>query len=271
MRKTKVISLMFITGFLAFSVAAWGQEKEAAAKAPEPGQVRKLIQVKNVSVNDLARLLAPWGATIVPDTGTRALAVVGPASAVEAIEEAVKKLDVPRPAPAFVRIKDVELTAYFLLAKRQASEAADLPPALNEVVAELKKVVDYKSFHLMSTAIVRTADGQGGGANGAVADTNDPFRSFELGYRRLIIIPQENQTVVHLDHLNFRSNGTIATDKATVDSAHTFLTSHGEIGVLSEIQTDIDLPEGQKVVVGKTSYGSSDSALVLVLTAKVMD
>jgi hypothetical protein len=37
------------------------------------------------------------------------------------------------------------------------------------------------------------------------------------------------------------------------------------------IHTDIDLNEGQKVVVGKTSFASPNNALILVLAAKVVD
>lgn len=38
------------------------------------------------------------------------------------------------------------------------------------------------------------------------------------------------------------------------------------------ISTDVDVPEGKKVVVGKTSaVEGSDSALILVISAKVVD
>jgi hypothetical protein len=38
------------------------------------------------------------------------------------------------------------------------------------------------------------------------------------------------------------------------------------------ISTDVDVPEGKKVVVGKTSgLEGSDSALILVISAKVVD
>jgi hypothetical protein len=38
------------------------------------------------------------------------------------------------------------------------------------------------------------------------------------------------------------------------------------------INTDIDVPEGKKVVVGKTSaVEGPDSALILVISAKVVD
>jgi hypothetical protein len=36
------------------------------------------------------------------------------------------------------------------------------------------------------------------------------------------------------------------------------------------IQTDVDLPEGQKVVVGKANIESADSAIFVILSAKLM-
>jgi hypothetical protein len=40
---------------------------------------------------------------------------------------------------------------------------------------------------------------------------------------------------------------------------------------LAAIRTNIDVPVGEKVVVGKTTFIDSGNALVLVLTAKVMN
>ena len=40
---------------------------------------------------------------------------------------------------------------------------------------------------------------------------------------------------------------------------------------IAGITTDIDVREGQKVVVGKANIDNSDNALILILTAKVVD
>ena len=37
------------------------------------------------------------------------------------------------------------------------------------------------------------------------------------------------------------------------------------------IHTDVDLPEGQKVVVGKSNYSGADDALILVLSVKFVE
>jgi hypothetical protein len=42
-------------------------------------------------------------------------------------------------------------------------------------------------------------------------------------------------------------------------------------GPNASIQTVVDIREGQKVIVGKTGLNGPDQAIILVLTAKVVD
>jgi len=99
-------------------------------------------------------------------------------------------------------------------------------------------------------------------------DKGIPPDQFRLDYCHLTVITEEKQTIVHLDDLNF----SIWSQKHWERSLAANATDH-EVGAnnLAGISTSVDIPVGQKVVVGKTAYGASDAALVLVLTAKVMD
>ena len=269
MRKTRAIFLVLFAGFMAFCGAAWGQEKEAGQKRTGEPMVRKVIQLRYVDPYAVQRLFSaenklspsPWGVINV-DEKMSVLTVAGSASQVQAVEEAVKNLDVP-PVPG----KSVEITAYFLVALRESNGPDDFPPALNEVVAALKKTLTYRSYSLTNTVIMRALDGQNGSISGAV-DKGIPPDQFILNFQRATVITQEKQSIIHLFDLNFgiwkpkhweRSSGPNFSDHE-VDTTN-----------LAGIGTSIDMPEGQKVVVGKTAYGSSDSALILVLTAKVMD
>ncbi len=269
MRKTGAISLVLFAGFMAFCSAAWGQEKEAGQKPTAEPIVRKLIQLKYVDPGTVEFLFMAenskgtsfWG-VVKGDNQRKVLAVAGTGAEVSDVEEAVKKLDVP-PVPG----KDVEITAYFLVASRQPNMPSDFPSMLNDVVAELKKVLTYQSFSLTNTAIMRTLDGQQGTISGAV-DKGMPPDQFRLDYRCLTVSTQEKATIVHLDNLDF----SILSQKHWEKSLAANATDHEvEQNRLAEISTSVDVPVGQKVVVGKTAYGASDAALVLVLTAKVMD
>ena len=266
MRKAKEILLTIIMALLALTIPGIGQEQapvqsnatqEQVRKYGHEEWVRKVIQLKYAEPSHIADLLKDFGANLRSDNRSKALTVVGRPDAVAAVEGAVAKLDVP-PAPA----KDADLTAYFVLASREPVQAADVPPELGEVVTQLKRVLNYKNFQLLSTAFLRSRDGAGAAVQG-VARIGTEAVSFRLTFREANIIPEGKVQMVRIEGLNF----TTEQGQPTVP--------HGEgqttQGYSARILTDIDVAEGQKVVVGKTSLDMPDNALVLVLTAKVTD
>lgn len=257
MRKNNVIPWAIIATFLTLTVPAWGQEKEATQKPPDSGRVGKVIQIKYADPQRLGHLLFSFGGTIQVDDQMKVLAVTGSPAQVETVEEAVKKLDVP-PPPA----RNVELTAYYLMATPQPSQATDLPPELNEVAAQLKKVLNFRSFHLLNTTLVRIRDGEGAQIHGA-AGHPPGGAEFGLSIHRMDVGAGEKEPTIHLRDLSF----SISESPTTIEpkGAATKNLSH------AELSTDIDIPVGQKVVVGKTSFEMSDNAVVLVLTARVVD
>jgi type II secretory pathway component GspD/PulD (secretin) len=257
MKKTTVFSLAVIVALLALVILARGQEQEPP-KAAKEEVVRKVVQLKYADPERVLSLLVNFGANMRSDRRAKVLTIAGRASQVEAVEEAISKLDVP-PLPT----KDVEVTAYFLLATRPPAEGADLPPELHDVVAQLKKVLNYQSFHLLNSALIRTRDGEGASVTGMVSGggANQPA-NFSLNFQDLNIIPAGNSSIVRIERLAFfvREEERSSEGKLVAKEAPT-----------ATIQTNIDVPEGQKVVVGKTAFQLPENALVLVLTAKVLD
>ncbi len=84
------------------------QEKKEETRKPQQETVKRIIPVKYVDVRSLADTLSIFGCGIMRAVDLKVLAVSCPsADLVTAIEEAVKRLDVPAPA-----VKNVELTAY---------------------------------------------------------------------------------------------------------------------------------------------------------------
>lgn len=264
MRKTTRICSLFIAGVLAVGIAARGQEKDEGQKPAGDGLVRKVIPVKYVYVGRIEELLSPisaWGA-IKSDDHLKVITVVGSAATVAAVEEAVKKLDVPQ-----VPAKEAEITAYFLSATREPSQGADLPPALNEVATELKKVLNYRGFTLLNTALIRTVDGEGATVKG-VAGSGDLTAEFSLAFQALWIPAGENAALIRLRNLDFR----LWSRRTDVQKNVPLLpVGKDERENVAVIHTDVNLPLGQKVVVGKTALASPDSAIILVLSAQVMD
>lgn len=265
MKKAIFLALTIVVFSLPF--AAWAQEKET--KPSDETQVNKVIRLRYADPPVVRTLLARLGfmeEAKVMDDKAGIIIIRGSKSHVEAVEDILKQMDMPSP-PA----KSIELTAYLLTATRQPSPSSGLPSTLNEAVNELKKVLNYQGFSLANSALMRTMDGQGDGMIYGAADPSDPSKLFRLACHRIAVTTQEKHTTVHINGLDFQ----IRTEphKVTAGGGPTTGTVTYDVGatVDAEIHTDIDIPVGQTVVVGKTSFGSPDSALVLVLTAKVLD
>jgi hypothetical protein len=256
MRRIKLIPWAIVAIVLTLAVPAWGQQMEPPQKPADSGRVGKVIRIKYADPYRIRNLLIQF-ATITMDDQMKVLTVVGTPSQVEAVEEAVAKLDVP-PPPA----KNVELTAYYLMATPQPTQASDIPPDLDEVATQLKKVLNFRGFHLLNTTLIRIRDGEGAQIHGA-AGHPPSGADFGLSIRRMDVGGEEKEPTVHLRELNFSISESPATSEVNRQTT----------GNLSraELRTDIDIPVGQKVVVGKTSFEMSDNAVVLVLTAKVVD
>lgn len=254
MRRKKVFFPALIVAFLTLAIPTRAQEKEASQKTAPEGQTR-IIPLKYVAPSRAAHLLGDFGATLLADDRLKVLTVAGGTSAVAAIEEAIKKLDVP-PPPA----RSIEITAYFLLGTRQSVEGANLPKELDEVVNQLKRVLSYQGFRLLDNLLIRTMDGEHASVAGA-ATSQGERADFQFGFSDARIVSEEKLPTIRIHDLNFVMERPVETKQGVKPLPKTE----------AQIRTDIDLPEGLKVVVGKTSFYYPDNALVLVLTAKLVN
>jgi hypothetical protein len=242
------LSLLMCTS----AVQAQAMHQVADTKAQVAKSVLKVIPVKYANVNHVASLVGFFGATTRPDPQLRVITIAGDPATVAAVEEAVRKLDVP-PAPP----RDIVLTAYVLIASRQAGERPDLPSSLNAPVAQLKRVLDYRYFHLVNTLMLRTQEGGDGTISGVAAPTSPtgkaPEAHFTFGVRGVRITREGNALTVSLRRLSF----------------YMAWPESGDSGD-AQIGTGVDIPEGQEVVVGKSPVSTPGRALVLVVAAKIV-
>jgi hypothetical protein len=157
-------------------------------------------------------------------------------------------MDVPR--------KNVELVFYIIAAGRE-DLTAKLPGDLEPVVKQLRNTFTYPGYRVLESFATRLRDGsdrhEGSGTIPAVG-------SYSWVIPRMTVNPSEKGNVIRLEALSFdfrtveqRGSGTEKT--TSFESAR--------------IASSLDVREGQKVVVGKSSYGGG--AYFLVVTAKVVD
>jgi hypothetical protein len=202
--------------------------------------------------------LAPTNGMVITTSDNDHLILSGPKDAVAGFEEIVKQLDV---APVIK--KDVETTVYMIIASAQSTGTASLPPDLDPAVKQLKTIFNYKGFRLLESFVLRSRDGENGQTNGFLPplESLPPGNkiSYQFQYNEVSIDGGDTARVAHFHHLSLSIRVPIAVASGTTN-------------VDARIATDIDVPEGKKVVVGKTSaLEGSDGALILVISAKVVD
>ncbi len=235
------------------------------AAAEEPAkQLARLVPLNHVTRDAAERLLAVFVGTPVKISvvnGTVALS--GPPDAVALVEEFIKKFDVPPPAQ-----KNIDVTAYMLLGNQEETGDAASTPELAGVVKQLRSVFGFKSYRLLETMVVRSREGRGGEASGLMNPaqaTADPSLKplYQFKFNQSTLSTDDKGRSIHLDHVRFGGRIPIATSTKGGESQYQYLDTG--------INTDVDLREGQKVVVGKASIGTANTSLFLVLTAKVVD
>jgi hypothetical protein len=218
--------------------------ERARQEAEQKEWETKIFQIRNVDPGELQRALSMFRSNITYSGGTlRVLSVRAPKEIMPAIEDAIKRLDVPSPR------RDAELTIFVLLASDQADAGTSLPSALQPVANQLKGVLSYKAYQLVDTLIARANDTRslvtlsGTVTLGPQISANYSFQS-----RFRIENPDGKMPVLRLSEMHFRLNPQAP--------------GQGEV----RIAADVDVPQGQQVVVGKATMG--DRAVILVMTSK---
>jgi len=209
---------------------------------------RKVVDLKYVSANQVSNLLGNFGVNMRADERLKTISLMGSPESVAQAEAAIKKLDVPAPPE-----KNIELLAYLVMASNEAQaapEAADL----SSVIKQMRTLFPYKSYRLLDTIWVRTKAGgsafESGGMAPASLKTDPNFNPTYLLSAHGIWYDAENKTV------RFSDLGLLLVlrEKTSV-----------------KIGSTVDIREGQKVVIGKTNPTGADSAVVLIVTAKVVE
>jgi hypothetical protein len=240
-------------------------QREAAKPkvgADRPNVAQQVFQIKHADVDRLAEVLRIFG-HVKADRDLRVIAVQVSPNVLPTVEETIRRLDVPPPAPP---PQNVELTVHLLIASDQDGTSGSLPSDLDAVVKQLKATFPFRSFHALDTLVVRNRDRRAGQVKGlAKFDANAPQPStYTFSYRGATILPDEKGRSIRIDGLKLEAGILVRSqpEGAAVGSYQTI-----DAGFI----TDVDVREGQKVVVGKAAIGGANSALILVITTKIVE
>lgn len=240
------------------------KKEEQEPEVPElPGMATRVFRLRFANPVMLSARLSTLyrrSAIVIADPEVKTLTVRATPEILASIEEVIKELDSSPPAR-----KNIELTLYLLLATEEPLSGARIPDQLQPVVRQLKNTFAYKGYHLLETIVSRARDGEMVQMSGAF-----PFRPADSS----VATQLKEATGIYSSHSSVNLS---ADEKGRIVSINNLglRVEMPRVGASGNqptmVMTSIDVREGQMAVVGKTSADGSPNALIIVLTAKVLD
>ena len=241
-----------------FAVSAFAQEAQF-------NNVRefknKVFVVQNRDARTIAaaiKLLGSGfkGADLDVNTELRTIPVRDFPENLAAMEDAIKRLDLPAPATP-----DIELKISVLIASKSALPNASVPDELEPVVKQLQSTLRYAHYGVMTSSVHRTKIGDGIEGSGVAEPT------------LLGMAASQDRPILYTYNLR-RITSTVA-DRSTIDIERFSFSMRvpidiggGSIQYQSVgFETPVSIRRGEKVVIGTTTM--RDKALIVVVTAGV--
>ena len=235
---------------IALALPAFSQD------APRITRIVELHSINAVQYGPIITAIGSDRFSFSRDTEGKTVVLKGPQEEVDAIERFLKKMDA---APIK---RSVEVTIYMMLGLTTQDGQAKLPAELTGVATQLRGVFGFKDFRLVETTVLRVREGSGGESSGVFPDSSpgEAPSIYQTKFAKLTITGEPPARTMRLDF--FRFGGRLASKNA----------KSGEVQYIETgVNTDVDVREGQKAVVGKANFGGGRESLFIVLTAKIVD
>jgi hypothetical protein len=135
-------------------------------------------------------------------------------------------------------------------------EGGAVPQEIRDVITQLKGTFTFKEYKMLDVLTLRTRAGSGADTSG-ILNTGNPPKMSRFSIRNATV--SEDGTTIRIDrmHAGLRIPVVLPGGKGV---------EYTESG----IDQDVDVKEGQKVVVGRSSLEGPQKALFLILTAHVI-
>jgi hypothetical protein len=219
--------------------------------------VTQVFQLKYADPRSLSVLLSQYG-IVKSDQTLKAVTITTRDNTVlSEVEQIIKRFDVPPPP-----VQNIDVTIY-LMSALGTSSSSPVPPELEPVVKQLKSTFSYKGYQLIDTEVMRVRAGQGGEVSGVVNGAPSVAGNktiSQVKFRSASVSTDEKGRAIRIDGLKVGLRIPVA---AGDNKSFQYLDTG--------LNTDVDIREGQKVVVGKANMDGSDSASIVILTAKVVE
>jgi len=235
-------------------------------------RITRMFKIEHTDAQELGDVLRMFGGEIMSSSDPNVMVVVGSEETVAAVKAAIRILDVPSEPEAK---PNIQLIVYTLEAvapggSPEFGEQA-VPDDLESVVKELRNVFPYEDFRLVDTLLVRCRDGSHVETETYLPITTGEESTLGLQFRlnaRTTVAADTHPAWIRIDGFTF---------SVSAESDPVSRPRMGPVRVRSQdrpliaLTSEIDMREGQKVVVGKGNAEMSSNALFAVVTAKVVD
>jgi hypothetical protein len=271
-----------ITVFLiccAPSVIALAQSSTGQEPAQKPEQKRddkvtvpierkfsvKLFEIKHRSPSSLRNALyvlgsGSGGSEMVANDQLRTLTIRDFPENIGAVEEALKRLDVPEQSPI-----SLEFRLHLISASMTPSEKSQFPKNLEPVLTQLRSTLRFTNYRYISSAMNRVSDGgqlESSGVTGSLFPlpsniTNTAEIPTLYQYKVQSLKLKQDATgkeTLQIDNFRFGVSVPIKISGSG--------TQYRDIG----INTPLTLREGEMAVVGTANISGSDEAIIVVVS-----
>lgn len=259
MLATLLLALVLVPAALAQQSNSTGAvEKLDDGFVTEKGFKSKVFEVKYRDAGTLATVLRQLGsgfkgATITANSELKTLTVRDFPENLATIEEAIKRLDtVATPEP------NIELRMHVIIASNTstASGAAPMPGELKDVLTQLRGTFNYRNYELVTSIVQRlTETSRGLRAKGTaeISGLQATPPTIAAPYEYII------------NSVSLARNAAGAPTVQIKEFSFTMISGSN----ISQVQTALNLRDGEKVVVGTATL--KDRALVIVISAKILE
>jgi hypothetical protein len=266
-----------LIGSLALCSLLWSQS--ANTEPPNSDKVTRVIHVHG-NAEALANLAGnSSGAAVQGSNQLRAVVIKGKASDVDRVVRTIEDLDSAGAVPSAPSGgKNIELAIYVVRGSMEPMTGASDAGAelLAPVYKQLRAVFPYKSYQLLNTMLVRSGQNSRASTSGMMKalqnnpDLNVPG-TYQIGYDAATA-SGDTSPVIHLANFKFEAripyvSGSLG-GKGKDGSIPYATTNYQEANI--GIETNVDLREGQKVVIGTSNVEMASATLFLVVTARMV-
>ena len=257
-------SLLVIALLISFSVVAQSTN-EQKKNDPEKYQV-KLFEIRYKQPGTLAGAIMALGSgspntRIDPNNDLKTITVRDYPENIAAIEAALKRLDLPDAAPV-----SIQTQVYLITASNDGADSETFPKEIESVITQLKATLKYKHYRFENTFINRVNDGGSIESSGS-GDFKNSLSGSNLGsqpafmqckFERVrLATDNTGKEAIRIGRFHFGLRVPVITNGQGA-------VQYQDIG----LYTDLSLSEGGLAVVGTANIGLTDSALIVVVSAK---